>query len=180
MPVVAVQSVIPHLQSTPAVLVVAPSVMIQPVDGRFEQVLVEAMQYMPVSEVQSVDPHKQPAPAQLDVAPLVTAHESRQQSEPTQIVVAQLTADKSCFKVKPVGHDDETKAVLLPSILLHVGVVQHSFPLSAQKVQTVVVVVPVLAEESGQVTAPLAVLFLPQLPHVESEEQVSWYMLVPG
>ena len=111
----------------------------------------------------------------------MTAHGSRrQQSDAAHTVVAQVTADKSFFNDWPVGHDEEAKDELAPSMLSHVGVVQHSFPLSAQKVQTVAVVVPVLAEESGQVTAPPAVLFLPQLPHVESEEQVSWYMLLPG
>ena len=150
----------------------------QVVDGRSEQVLEEVVQYNPVVEVQSEDPHKQSAPAQLVVAPLVTTHESRQQSEPTQIVVAQLTA-RFCFKVEPVGHDDEANDVLLPSILSHVGVVQHSFPLSAQKVQVVAAVVPLLAENE-HATAPPALLFLPHLPHDVSSEQVPSNMKTPG
>ena len=79
-----------------------------------------------------------------------------------------------------MGHDEEAKDEPAPSMLSHVGVVQHSFPLSAQKVQTVAVVVPVLAEESGHVTAPLAVLFLPHLPHDVSEEQVLSNIFEPG
>ena len=57
--------------------------------------------------------------------------------------------------------------------------VQHSIPLSAQKVHTVEVALAGCTEDE-QVTAPPAVLFLPQLPHVESDEQVFAYMLDPG
>ena len=56
---------------------------------------------------------------------------------------------------------------------------QHSSLLSVQNVQTVV------AAFAGwfiveQMTAAPLVLFLPQLPHVKSDEQVSPYMLDPG
>ena len=54
-----VQSVDPHWQSVPAVLEVAPLVTAQIVGGRFEQVLVEAVQYIPVAGVQSEEPHEQ-------------------------------------------------------------------------------------------------------------------------
>ena len=91
----------------------------------------------------------------------------------------QLTADKSFFNDWPVGHDEEAKDELAPSMLSHVGVVQHSFPLSAQKVQTVEVTLAGCTEDE-QVTASPSVFFLPQLPHVESEEQVPEYMSVPG
>ena len=72
MPVVAVQSVDPHLQSTPAVLVVAPSVMEQLVGGRIEQVLVEVVQYNPLVAVQSEVPHEQGA--ELIETPFVMVH----------------------------------------------------------------------------------------------------------
>ena len=104
----------------------------------------------------------------------------KQQSDAAQTAVAQLMADKSFFNDWLDRQDEATNGVLLPSMLSHVGVVQHSFPLSAQKVQTVDVVVPVLAEESGQVTASLLVLFLPHLPHAASREQVPVYMSDPG
>ena len=70
-----------------------------------------------------------------------------QQSDAAHTVVAQLTADKSFFNDWPVGHDEEGKGVLSPSVLAHVGVVQHSFPLFAQKVQVVVSSVPVLKKQ---------------------------------
>ena len=94
--------------------------------------------------------------------------------------MAQFTADKSFFNDWPVGHDDKGNGVLLPSVFAHVVGLQHSFPLSAQKVQVVAAVVPVLAEESGQVTAPPAVLLYPHLPHAVSREQVLVNMSVPG
>jgi glyoxylate utilization-related uncharacterized protein len=100
-PVVAVQSVVPHWQSVPAMLVVTPLVTGQVADGRFEQVLVEAVQYIPVVVVQSVVPHWQSVPAVLVVAPLQSVgdtHEFRQQSAATQILAAQLADDKSFFK----------------------------------------------------------------------------------
>ena len=94
----------------------------------------------------------QSIPAVLAVAPLVIGHVSKQQSDAAQTVVAQLTTDKSFFNNCLDRHDEAANGVLLLSMLSHVGVVQHSFPLSAQKVQTVAAVVPVLADESGQVT----------------------------
>ena len=56
-PVAAVQSVVPHWQSVPAVLVVTPLVVLQVVGGRLEQLLEEVVQYIPVVAVQSVVPH---------------------------------------------------------------------------------------------------------------------------
>ena len=65
-------------------------------------------------------------------------------------------------------------------MLSHVGVLQHSFPLSAQKVQVVAAVVPVLGEESEQATEVFPVFLYPHLPHAASREQVLVNMSVPG
>ena len=80
-----------------------------------------------------------------------------------------------------VPHWQFVKAVFIvtPSVIAHIGNVQHSRRLSAQKVHTVEVSL-VGCTEDEQVTAPPAVLFLPQLPHVESDEQVLVYMSLPG
>ena len=124
-PVVVVQSEVPHEQG--AELIEAPSVVEH--GAALLQELMDAVQNNPVVEVQTVDPHVQSTPAVLAVDPSVTAHGSglrRQQSDAAHTVVAQLTADKSFFNEWPVEHDEKAKGVLPPSILSHVGVVQHS------------------------------------------------------
>jgi hypothetical protein len=68
-----VQSVVPHLQSTPGVLEIVPFVMAQ-VLGRNEHVLEVATQNMPVDDVQSAYPHRQSTPALFVVNPVVIAH----------------------------------------------------------------------------------------------------------
>ena len=98
-----------------------------------------------------------------------------QHSDAAHTVVVQLTAAKSSINDAPVGHDDKRKGVLP-----HVGVVQHSFALFVQKVQAVVVVVPVFAEESEQVTASPLVFLYPHLPHESSAEHELVYITVPG
>ena len=123
---------------------------------------------------------KQDPTAVVKAALSAATKSSTQQSEAVHTAEAQLTAEKLLFNDWPVGHDEETKGVLAPSMLPHVGVVQHSFPLSAQKVQTVVEVVPILAEESGHVTTSLSVFFLPHLPHDASREQVPLNIVEPG
>ena len=116
----------------------------------------------------------------LVVFPSVTAHGSRrQQSDAAHTVVAQLTADKSFFNEWPVRHDEAAKGALAPLMLSHVGVVQHSFPLSAQKVQVVAVALAGCTEDE-QVTAPPVVLFLPHLPQASWREQVCVNMFPPG
>ena len=80
-----------------------------------------------------------------------------------------------------VPHWQFVKAVFIvtPSVIAHIGNVQHSRRLSVQKVHTVEVDLAGCTEDE-QVTASPSVFFLPQLPHVESEEQVLVYMLLPG
>ena len=70
-----VQSVVPHLQSVPAVLDVNAFVTAQVVGGRrvHELELEETSQYIPVIAVQSAVPHLQSVPAVLDVNAFVTA-----------------------------------------------------------------------------------------------------------
>ena len=59
-PVVDVQSAVPHLQSIPAMLAMAPLVKTQVVIGRVAHVLEEAVQYNdPAVELQSAVPHEQ-------------------------------------------------------------------------------------------------------------------------
>ena len=148
-----VQSDVPHEQSIPAVLAVAPLVI-----GHGSKQQSDAAHTV-VAQLTAdksffnywLDGHDDAANGVL--LPSMLSHVGiKQQSDAAQTVVAQLTADKSFFNDWPVRHDKRPKGVLPPSMLSHVGVVQHSFPLSAQKVQTVDVVVPVLAEESVQVT----------------------------
>ena len=71
----------------------------QLVGGRFEQVLVEAVQYFPVVAVQSVVPHLQSLPV-LVVAPSVTAHGQ---------VVSSLGALETYVAVGQVSHEAEVK-----------------------------------------------------------------------
>ena len=66
-----------------------------------------------------------------------------------------------------------------PSVIAHIGNVQHFRRLSAQKVHTVELGLAGCMDDE-QVTASPSVFFLPQLPHVESEEQVPVYMSTPG
>ena len=72
-PVEAVQSEVPHLQSVPAVLVGLPSVKSQMVDGRDEQESSVSVQNIPVEVVQSEVPHLQSVPSVLVVMPLMYA-----------------------------------------------------------------------------------------------------------
>ena len=96
-PVVAVQSDVPHWQSVPAVLAVAPLVIMQVVPGRFVHVLDESVQYNPAVGVQSEVPHLH---AVLAVAPLVIGHGS------TQLISSFATAG-AYLPVTQVSHEAE-------------------------------------------------------------------------
>ena len=72
-PVDDVQSDVSHLQSTPAVFEVKPSVTAHIVTGRVEHVLEVTTQYMPVDDVQSDVPHWQSTPRVLEIVPFEMA-----------------------------------------------------------------------------------------------------------
>ena len=88
----------------PAVLVVTPLVITQLVGGRFEQVLVEAVQYFPVVAVQSLVPHLQSIPAVLAVAPLVFAHGTRQ-----YVSSLPVSTREAVLPVGQVSHEAEVE-----------------------------------------------------------------------
>ena len=137
--------------------------------------LVELVQNKPVVVVQSEVPHEQGA--ELIEAPSVVEHGAALLQE-----LMDAVQNIPVVEVQYLApHLQSTPAVLVvaPSVFAHIGDVQHSLPLSVQKVQTVAASLAGCTEDE-QVTAPPAVLFLPQLPHVESDEQVPEYMLVPG
>ena len=89
-------------------------------------------------------------------------------------MLVELVQNKPVVVVQTVDpHVQSTPAVLAvaPSVFAHISNVQHSLPLSVQKVQTVAASLAGCTEDE-QVTASLSVFFLPHLPHVESDEQV--------
>ena len=80
----------------------------------------------------------------------------------------------------PLVHDARAKAVLLPSIFLHVGVVQHSKPSSWHQVQSVVSAFAGMVAAEHTTLSIACVLVREHLPQFPSSEQVSVYMSLPG
>ena len=137
-----------------------PLVITQLVGGRFEQVLVEAVQYFPVVAVQSLVPHLQSLPV-LVVMPSVTTHGQ---------VMSSLFALETYFPVGQVPHESVVENGCLSGLDMYLPLGQQ--PERALTVPQVVrKALPLLALDH---LPPHNVRLNPLLVNTKKGERIQW------